>query len=422
MAWGKKKSKVIVDSFEVACLFANHVERGFVPESNEHLLLCAVCQSPLLPRVLLDTLISGADPGTELLASEALWVLIAAIGIYWAQYNLEVERFNVTGIANEEIFRSPVVVEADVVDRQSQLMNTLDSLAGYGHPSFGSLEEYRWWFGLARDMVTWQVTSEELSGEEEMSLSIQQKFAVISSKNLKAFNLLVDRALEQMDSDGHLINFFREGLETSGINERLYVPFEVTVTLDTSCYGFCDSEDVARFTAVSAEPLLGALLRETLPTWSDKWRPIACTALSTTSTVEEVEDYAWGAEGKPETGFEVKGQLTALKHDIELRFSAVVPVKRSQGDDLVVLEESFDNFELYLIHREDRICFTSEPWISTPSEDFRPNHLDDFSGFEETDEMDVVTSYTFPVFVVEFEQANAEVDWFRGSPWAISST
>jgi hypothetical protein len=135
--------------------------------------------------------------------------------------------------------------------------------------------------------------------------------------------------------------------------------------------------------------------------------------------VEHLQDYDWDVYGKPDTDFAITGQLVAVEHQLTFKFCAIVAVKSSQLADLVVLDESFDNFEVYLTHRLGRMHFPSDPWISGPGQDFRANFLDDDSGFEESDAMDVVTYYDSPAFVVDCEPASNAVGWFKRSPWSL---
>ena len=415
-----KKHETVVDSFEVSCLFPNHVEAGFIPESNNYLSLCQVCQTPLMPSSLIQTLVSGSDGGTELLESEATTILIFAIGIYWAQYNLEVSPFIATGKSAEEIYPSPVLTDSDVLLRQADLTVTLDSLTDFGNSEYGSLEDYGWWFIFARDMLTWEVVTLEGSLEEEMRLGIQQRFAVLSEKNFGAFNGLVDRALARMDASGHLISFFREGLEKSDLHLRRYMPFEITVTGDTDFYGFCDSEDLSRFIERDGSPQISVIVRETIPVSPLEWRPTVCLLADTALEVGANMYYNFDSFGEPDVGFEISGHPVALAHDLTFKIRVVVPVKAPYLDELVVVDDSFDNFEVYFLHEETRIFYPAEPWISLPGGNFTPNFLSDGNGLEEVDESGELAAYYFPVFSVDAEPVSLEADWFRDSPWASS--
>lgn len=414
MGSNKKNSEVVVDSFSVSCLYPNHVEPDFIPESNDYFALCEICQTPLLPSILIETLVTGTDSGRELHESEAATVLISAIGIYWAQYNLEVKPFIVTGMAREEIFPSPILPDPDVQVRQAELAEVLESLSGFEHAEYGSLEEHDWWFLFARDMLTWQVMSHEETGKEELQLGIQQKFAVLNAKNFDGFNQLVDRALARMESTGQLITFFRDKLLKSAIVDRIYIPFEVSVSLDTAVWGFCDSQDLPRLTDGSHETQIQVLVRETISLQSPDCMAIALLPMSTTLEIEPVLDYDFDHFGRPETSFEVVGQLVAIEHDLHMKFRAIIPTKLSYYDDPPAFDGSFENFEVYLAHRFDRIHFPPDPWITAAGEELKANFLDDGNDFFAAEQ--------FPVFDVQCVRVSSDALWFKGSPWENPSS
>ena len=401
----KKKADIQIDRFEVGCIFPEHNSGAIQPADNNFLYPCEVCALPRIPKVLLDVLTTGKQPNQPLVQSEAATSLFVATVIYWAQYNLEVRRFEVSGRATQEIDSSALEPAKDIAERQSELLNTLDALESVGETEFGALEDYKFLFGFCRDMLIWDVVESNPTGEQFMNLSVLRPFTLLTGNNYASFREFVESVLETFPPVAPLVEFFSKALDGSKISERAYVPVKVEVHANLMSYA--DSADRKFFEDQKAHNHISLTFRENISAPRDPNLSTANIQIHykfVTAISNKYVDY------EPWLDFEIEGHIIQLEHRLTLTFNALIPATYKSADSITITAANFNSFNLYFFSDFEKMQFDDVPWVHVAERNYlQPNKLTDEAYWSESGK----------IYDVKIERVNKNSNWFEGSPWSM---
>ena len=409
-----------IEPFALTCIFPDHVGIGFVPESNEHLELCAKCDYPLIPKILMDVLTSGQMPTREPSRGEAATSLLVSAMIYWAQYNLVVKRFHVTGQPEiKAIIPSPLVEESGRAKRQSSLIETLNSLSDFGNNDFGSFDdEYlRLFLGFCSEFLYWDVAEAEASGAQEMVLGVRQAFALLNETNFEAFNGFVESIQSTFSHISPLVSFFRKGLQETQQSRRSFSPVKVKARFELRAIIWTDGDlhvqDEDDRVLVESDPsvFLSARLRETHSKTSQDIQAIAALDYQFEGLSKRWVDY-WNDD------------YLAMRYECSLEFHAVIASTAADKNESIEPSELLNTF-VAVIESPWRDLFIGKPGVANEGESIFWSEGNEWICGNKFDEVMEDSSEVpeelrrRPVFELEVEHISRNSEWFRGTPWTM---
>lgn len=405
--------------FALTCIFPNHVEIGFVPETYDSFNLCQKCDYPLIPKILMDVLASGQVPARTLSREEAVTSLSTSAMIYWAQYNLDVKNFHITGQTEiKTIYPSPLVTDSGREERQTSLIETLDSLSDFGNNDFGSFDdEYlRMFLGFCSDFVYWDVTKSEASGAQEMVLGVRQAFALLNKTNFEAFNNFVESIQSTFSHIAPLVSFFRKGLQETQQSRRIFKPVKVKARFELRARIWQDGSDPIHEddqVLVESDPskFLSARLRETHSKASQDIQAVAALDYQFVGLSKSWADY-WDDD------------YLAMRYECSLEFHAIIACTASDKIESIEPAELLNTF-VAVIESSWHDNFFGGPAVQRNGESIFDYERDEwicgnkFDGVME-DSIEVPEELRKrPVFELEVEHISRDSEWFRGTPWTM---
>jgi hypothetical protein len=408
-----------IESFALTCIFPNHMEIGFVPETYEYINLCDKCDYPLIPKILMDVLTSGQMPTREPNRTEAILSLFASVMIYWAQYNLDVKSFYVAGPADDEIRPSPLVTEEGLDDRQVSLGETLYALSSFGNADFGSFEDY----GLRKFLIFcnasfyWDVNESESSGAQEMILGVRQAFALLNDTNFEAFNNFVETVQSTFSHMGPLVSFFRKGLQETQQSRRIFSPVKVKARFELRAEIWTDGgleptdEDDRVLVENDPSEFLSARLRETHLKASKAIQAIAALDYQFEGLSKRWVDY-WNDD------------YLAMRYECSLEFHAVIASTAADKNESIEPSELLNTF-VAVIESPWRDLFIGKPGVANEGESIFWSEGNEWICGNKFDEVMEDSSEVpeelrkRPVFELEVENISRNSEWFRGTPWTM---
>lgn len=413
------EQKEAIEPFALTCMFPNHVEIGFVPETYDSVNLCHKCDYPLMPKILMDVLTSGQMPTRQPHRAEAVISLLVAAMIYWAQYNLDVKNFHVSGQTEiKTIYPSPLVTDSGRERRQSSLIETLDSLSDFGNNDFGSFDdEYlRMFLGFCSDFVYWDVTKSEASGAQEMVLGVRQAFALLNKTNFEAFNNFVESIQSTFSHIAPLVSFFRKGLQETQQSRRIFKPVKVKARFELRARIWQDGSDPIHEddqVLVESDPseFLSARLRETHSKASQDIQAVAALDYQFVGLSKSWADY-WDDD------------YLAMRYECSLEFHAIIACTAADKIESIEPAELLNTF-VAVIESPWRDNFFGKPGVAQEYDSVFENERGEwvcgnkFDGVME-DSIEVPEELRKrPVFELEVEHISRDSEWFRGTPWTM---